>query len=555
MLTSLSIRNVVLIESLSFSFDKGLCVITGETGAGKSILLDALGLALGQRAESGLVRHGAEQAAVTAEFVLPAAHPVRTLLKEQGIEIDDTLILRRLLTSDGRSRAFVNDEPVGVGLLRDIGESLVEVHGQFDTHGLLDPQMHLYFLDAFGELEDAAANVGQAFSTWKNIEKAAAALAEEVTRSRHEEDFLRHAIRELDEADPKTGEEAMLSERRLILMNSKRLLEAFDAAASSLDGENGADKNIATAQRTLARIADKAAGKLEGVLGNLDRASSELAEATAALQAMLGEFGAGGDSLDEVEERLFVLRDLARKHAVTVDELPAMRADIASRLALVENKEEMLSKMTAEVNAVRDRYAKLATDLSKKRKAAAARLDKAMTRELAPLKLDKAVFNVRVDALNESEWNSKGADSVLFTAAINPGTPPEGINKIASGGELARFMLALRTVLAMSGSAPTLVFDEVDSGIGGAVADAVGERLAQLAKQLQVLVITHSPQVAARGDYHVQIRKSVAKDKAITELITLDKVARTEEIARMLSGAVVTDQARAAAESLLKVKG
>ncbi|MEI6557270.1 MAG: DNA repair protein RecN [Rhodospirillaceae bacterium] len=552
MLVSLVIRDVVLIERLTLAFRPGLGVLTGETGAGKSILLDALGLALGARGDSGLVRRGADQAAVTAEFQLEGSHPVFAILREQGLEGADSLTLRRVIGTDGRSRAFVNDQPIGVTLLRRLGEELVEVHGQFDTHGLLDARSHGGVLDAYGGLEAEAARVGAAWRAWRQVEQARTLAATDAGRARAEEDWLRHAVAELDQLAPRPGEEAALAETRAVLMHREKLMEAINAAYADLGGERGAERAVAAALRQLGRAADKAGGRLDGVIAALDRAGAELSDGVSLLRAVSSDLEIDGGTLESTEERLFALRASARKHGVEVDRLPALRDELARRLALIEDQGDTLTRLAREAALARGGYLAAAEAVGRRRREAAGRLDAAVARELPPLKLERARFVTQVDALAEGEWSASGTERVSFQIATNPGAPPGPLNKIASGGELARFMLALKVVLARTGSVPTLIFDEVDAGIGGAVAAAVGERLDRLGREVQVLVVTHSPQVAARGAGHFQVRKRSEGETVITDVVELDGAARQEEIARMLSGARITPEARAAAAALIK---
>ncbi|PWC36339.1 DNA repair protein RecN [Azospirillum sp. TSO35-2] len=558
MLVSLTIRDVVLIERLSLSFRKGLCALTGETGAGKSILLDALGLALGARADSGLVRHGADQAAVTAEFELSGDHPAFAILKEQGLDADSgdgALVIRRTVNADGRSRAWVNDQPVGVGLLKTLGAELVEVHGQFDTHGLLNPQTHRSVLDAYAGLAGQAAQVAAAHRAWRQVEDARHSAAADIARARSEEEYLRHAVAELDALSPKPGEEAELAENRAVLMHREKLVDGMNAAYAELSGDRGVERALSSAIRTLSRIADKAGGTLDPVIAALDRAATEAGEAIAALQSASSGVDMDPRALEKLEERLFALRAAARKHGVEVDALAALRDDMAGRLLLIEDQGDLLAKLAKEAEAARASFHTAAKTLSDARREAAGRLDVAVAAELAPLKMEKAKFRTLVEPLDESEWNASGIDRVAFQVATNPGSPPGALNKIASGGELARFMLALKVVLAQTSTVGTLVFDEVDTGIGGAVAAAVGERLETLGHGLQVLVVTHSPQVAARGTVHLKVQKSQKGEQVTTGVAELDGDERREEIARMLSGATVTAEARAAAESLIAGRG
>ena len=550
MLTALSIRDVVLIERLDLSFAAGLCVLTGETGAGKSILLDALGLALGERADARLVRHGAERALVTAEFDLPADHPALTLLSDNDLPAEG-LVLRRSVAADGRSRAFVNDAPASVGLLRQLGDMLVEIHGQHEARGLLDPATHRALLDAFGRLGPEIDAVGSAWAAWR----AAAAEREHATtrteQARRDEALLRQAHEELDRLDPQPGEEATLAEQRATLMNRERIVEALQAARAELSAGRGVDAALRTAQRALERVAERAGGLFDAALAAMDRAAIELAESLNELEAAAARLDEGEAGLERIEERLFALRAAARKHATDVDSLPAVRSALAAQLAALDDEGDLLRRLSQAEQAARTRYVEVAGALTASRTKAAAALDQRLAAELPPLKLDRAKFRTRLESLPEEGWGPAGADRVTFEVATNPGTPFGPLARIASGGELARFMLALRVVLAAAGSARTLIFDEVDAGVGGAVAAAVGARLERLAGSLQLLVVTHSPQVAARGGQHWQVIKRQGRRGVLTDVEELDPGERREEIARMLSGARITDEARAAAESLM----
>ncbi len=562
MLHTLSIRDIVIIRRLDIAFHDGLCVLTGETGAGKSILLDALGLALGGRGDSGLVRPGAERASVTAGFAPAATSPVWELIAEQGVEITDDeradgLLLRRVMGADGRGRAFLNDQPVSVGLLRDIGAALVEVHGQFETRGLLDPATHRGLLDAFGSMSGAAAKTAKAHAAWRDAAGARASAAARLEQAAKERGDLEHAVAELDELDPGPGEEAELAGRRALLMHREKLIEAMGEARAALSAGDGADAGLRDAQRALGRALDRApaeaAAALQGIVDALDRALAELAEAEAALDRAGGDLDLDPAELERAEERLFALRDLARKHRCAVDDLPALRERMAADLAALEDGAAGIAKLEKAEAEARAAFLKAAQKLSAGRTKAAGKLDKAVAGELPPLRLEKARFATVAEALDdEAQWSAAGIDQVAFEVSTNPGMPPGPLGKIASGGELARFMLALKVVLAEADPVPTLIFDEVDSGIGGATAAAVGERLVRLAGDVQVLVITHSPQVAARADHHWTVAKGDGKDCVATEVSELPTEARDEEIARMLAGAKVTDEARAAARRLLE---
>lgn len=553
MLLGLAIRDIVLIDRLDLAFAPGLSVLTGETGAGKSILLDALGLALGARADAGLLRRGASQASVTAEFDLPAKHPAAALLAEQGLEVEGNLLLRRQIGADGRSRAFINDQPVGVGLLRQTGEALVEIVGQFEQHGLLDPATHGEMLDSHGGHD--VAGVAAAWRSWQAASEARSAAEAEVAAARRDEEYLRHAAEELAALAPEPGEEAVLAEQRSLMMNRAKLGEALEAALGDLAGDRGGETLLNQARRRLDRIADKAGGGLEPTLGALDRAQAELAEAVELLTRLARDLDADPRRLEKLEERLFALRDLARKHQVAVDELAALAERIDGQLARLDDRSGSLAELGKAEAEARRRYVEAAERLSAARRKTAAKLDKAVQAELAPLKLEKARFATRLESLAEAQWGPKGMDRIAFEVATNPGAAPGPIGRIASGGELARFLLALKVVLAAAGNAPTLVFDEVDSGIGGATAAAVGERLARLSKSRQLLVVTHSPQVAAQARHHWRVEKTAGKGGNLTGAVALDGPARREEIARMLSGATVSDEARAAAERLIAAGG
>jgi DNA repair protein RecN (Recombination protein N) len=558
MLQSLSIRDFVLIEKLDLTFAREsgsggshLGALTGETGAGKSILIDALGLALGARAESGVVRRGAAQASIAAAFDLPKNHPAHAILREQGLDDEDVLTLRRAIGADGRGRAFVNDQPASVALLRRLGDTLVEIQGQMDQHGLLDMTTHRGSLDAFAGLDKQASAVRAAWAAWRAAEQARAEAEAAAAAARRDEDFLRHAVKELEALAPKADDEETLAAERQLLRAGTALGEAVTQALAELEQGKGAVHGLATAHRLIERNADKAAGRLDAALAALDRALSEATEAQAQLETARDALEFDPARLEKIEERLFALRALARKHSVTVPELAALAERMTAQLAALDSGEAGLKKLEAAAKAARSQFVGAAEAQAAARRKGAARLDKAVMSELAPLKLEKAKFVTEVAALAEADWSEAGTDRVQFTVATNPGAPPAPIARIASGGELSRFLLALKVCLAKVGDAATIVFDEVDSGIGGATAAAVGERLRRLAKEVQVLVVTHSPQVAAVADRHWLIRKTTTRTAASTDVLALDAKGRREEIARMLSGAEVTAEARAAADKLL----
>lgn len=558
MLRSLSIRDVVLIDRLELDFQPGLGVLTGETGSGKSILLDALGLALGVRAEARLVRHGALQALVTAEFDDGNWPVIQSILAEHGIEGSNdggSLLLRRTLFADGRSRAFVNDQPVSISLLRQLGDALVETHGQFENQRLLNPTSHRQFLDAFGELSEQCSNVAAVFEKWREATRIRQMAEDDLAKARRDEDYLRHAEAELAELDPKPDEEQELAARRSVLMHGEKLIEAMNKAAEELNSGRGVEAALQGAIHGLERVAGKAEGRLDGVIAALWRALSEATDGLALLDKASSGLDLDAGSLEAVESRLFALRAAARKHATEANLLPALRQKLAAQVLALEDGGANVDRLLAGEIKARKAYMAAAAALSESRKQAANKLDLAVAGELAPLKMGQAVFKTTIEPVDEAAFGAHGVDRVAFQVATNPGAPLGPLKTIASGGELARFMLALKVVLAKADPAPTIIFDEVDSGVGGAVADAVGERLARLAKDFQVLVVTHSPQVAARGARHMQVSKESVNANATTSVEILSDSARIEEIARMLAGATITGEARAAAQSLLKSGG
>lgn len=551
MLTGLSIRDVVLIESLDLEFGPGLGVLTGETGAGKSILLDALGLALGVRADSGLVRHGQPQAVVTVTFDLPAGHPASALLADNGLDAEpgEALVIRRIVRADGGSRAFVNDQSASVGLVRELGAMLVEIHGQHDDRGLLNPRGHRALLDALGGIDAAPAEA--AYRSWGEAEAALARAREDLEAAARDREWLEHSVAELDKVAPEPGEEAALAGLRADMQKGARLGEDIALIGLFLDGSDGGLSQLRQAAQRLERIGGEH-DKLAEALAALDRALIEAGEAEERLAAAAEALACDPARLDQAETRLFEIRAIARKHRVEADALPALAADLAARLAALDAGEQGLEQLEAEAARRRAAYEAEATRLSVLRTAAAARLDAAVDRELAPLKLDAARFRTVVEVLPEPQWGPRGRDRIEFEVATNPGAPFAPLIRIASGGELSRFILALKVALAEQGGAATMIFDEIDRGVGGAVASAVGERLHRLAERAQLLVVTHSPQVAARGARHLLIEKSHAGLVTRTSVHALDEDRRREEIARMLSGAEVTDEARAQAVRLLE---
>ena len=552
MLRALSIRDVVLIDTLDIEGDSGLSALTGETGAGKSILLDALGLALGARADAGLVRKGSQQASVTAAFDLPAKHPAFKILNEQGIAHDGEIILRRVLGADGRSKAFINDQITSVNLLRQIGDELVDIHGQFETHGLLDPKTHRGTLDAYAGAD--VSSVSTAYSAWQDAVNARDALLEKIADAKRDQEYWQAAGDELAALDPKAGEEDALHQRRTMLAARESIAGAFEDSRSLIEDDNGAIPQLNRAWKTLDRVVGKAGERLKPAIEALDRAANDMRIVCDILETWFDGEGAGPDTLEAVDDRLHELRAAARKHKVQVDELPKVLADISDRLAAIRGDDGRMAELDKAVTQTRKAYEANAKKLSDVRVKVAKTLDKKVMAELPPLKLEKATFETQVLPLPEAQWGAQGMENVQFVVATNPGSAPGAIDKIASGGELSRFMLAIKVVLAATSTVPVLVFDEVDAGIGGATADAVGERLARLADEgRQVLVVTHSPQVAARAGTHWIVAKAANDGMTRTTLVRLnDRKNRAEEIARMISGAKVTPEALAAAGKLLQ---
>ncbi|GAA4528958.1 DNA repair protein RecN [Chelativorans composti] len=551
MLSHLSIRDIVLIERLDIDFASGLSVLTGETGAGKSILLDSLSLALGARGDASMVRHGAQQGQVTAVFDVPMDHPVRALLRENGLDDDGDIILRRVQTLDGRSRVFINDQPSSVGLLRQVGHQLVEIHGQHDDRALVDIDAHRDLLDAFGGLK---ARVEEVSAAWRALRAAQHELSRHRARveaAAREADYLRASVEELTKLDPQPGEEEELAEERARMMRAEKIASDIADAQEVLSGNNAVVPALSSLLRRLQRKAAEAPGLLDEIIQSLDEALIDLDNAQTAVDAAMRATEFDPRRLEETEERLFALRAAARKYNVPVSELPALRDRMDADLADLDAGEERLIALEKQVADLQVVYDQAAASLSEARRAAADALVDAVMAELPALKLERARFLVNIETDAEDRQES-GIDKVEFWVQTNPGTRPGPMMKVASGGELSRFLLALKVALADRGSAPTLVFDEIDTGVGGAVADAIGQRLARLSANVQVLAVTHAPQVAARARTHYLISKSGTDDLVTTRVSVMDAEARQEEIARMLAGATVTDEARAAAERLLR---
>ena len=551
MLKTLSIRNVVLIEKLDLTFDSGLCVLTGETGSGKSILLDALGLALGVRADSDLIKLGEKQSAVVAEFDIDARPGLDHLLNKQGIEFQKSLILRRVLSHDGPSRAFINDEPVSATFLREVGEMLVEVNGQMEAHGLLDPRNHGHFVDSFGCLEEEKKSVALNYRLWKEADNKLSKEISEYDKDLRDEEFLRHSVSELDELDPQIGEEKLLARHRARMMHAEKLAQVVNEALENINNGTGVDGVLRSALQKLERVGDRADGLLDDGIRALERALIEAHEAVSELEKVGSKLEFTPVQLEQAEERLFAIRALARKHGTDVAGLSSLREELRDKLVYLDEWSSRLIALKSEVSRFREQYIKSAGLLTKARRNAGKSIDKAIKRELPPLKLEAATFQTKFENLAESEWGENGVERLTFEVQTNPNTHQGPLHKIISGGELARLMLALKVVLAGTNTFPTIIFDEVDMGIGGATAAAVGDRLARLSEEYQVLVVTHSPQVAAKGGKHLRITKFGNGNGNRTLVDELGSEERTEEIARMLAGSEVTKAARAAANQLL----
>ena len=551
MLVNLSIRNIVLIEKLDLTWRAGLCTLTGETGAGKSILLDALALATGARGDAGLVRSGAEQGTVTAAFDTPEDKLVTRIMEEHDLPCEGQIILRRVQSKDGRSRAFINDAPVSVNLLKTIGSALVEIHGQNESQSLTDGPVQLSLLDSYAGHGDKVDALKQNYNHLKECEEQLELYKNASERAAAEEDFLRHALEELEKIDPKEGEEESLSEERTLLMNSEKIAGYIAEALVLMEGDKALQSALNGALRQLEKVSDQAAGRLDTTITALERAVIEADEAETQLLEASRDLVYDPQRLEQVEERLFGLKALARKHAVQVNQLPATRTMLQQQLDDIESGADRLDELQQNVEKAFKDYEVLALSISKTRQQAAIKLDKTVMKELEPLKLNGGGFQTVLYHVTPSMGTATGIDIVQFMASTNPGMPAGPISKIASGGELARFMLALKVALAEACEPLTMIFDEVDAGVGGAVAEAVGSRLKLLAENGQVLVVTHSPQVAACGNHHWLISKSVEDDSTMTRVEELSTKNREEEIARMLAGASVTEEARAAAVRLL----
>ena len=552
MLSELTINNVVLIDKLDLEFKSGLSVLTGETGAGKSILLDSLGLVLGNRAEVSQIRQGTEKLSVTAVFEGEGKkEEVSEFLKEYEIETDGELVIKRTLDKNGKGKIFINDQLISAKLLKEIGKFLVEIHGQYDNQGLLNPANHKSILDAYGNYKDLKQTVKRCWQEYKQAEKARQEAEANIAQAKEDEDNLRHWVEELERIGTYSGEEEELSQKRLELMNAEKLIDNLKAAYSSLNGNFDIVSALRQAQTAMEKANQIVAGKYDAIVDILEQSRINAEEAQNEIEEATNNINLNQNELDKIEERIYALRSIARKHQVSVEELPELLEKFKQRLNNLEMGEDGLQNLRQKEEQARLLYKEQAKELSSQRKATALVLDGKVMAELAPLKMEKAKFITQIEEQKPEEWSEDGIDKIQFTVSTNPNSPQGPLNKIASGGELARFMLALKVNLAQTSNVSTMIFDEVDAGVGGATAKAVGERLARLAKDVQVLVVTHSPQVAASGNHHYKVEKNTQQNVTTTQVRELNGIERQEEIARMLAGETVTQEARAAAKVLL----
>lgn len=551
MLKSLSIRNVVLIDKLDLDFQNGFSVLSGETGAGKSILLDSVGLLLGKRAEVGMIRSGCDKLSVCGSFeIADKKGELAALCAEYDLDFEHEIIIKRTLNQDGKGKIFFNDQPITQKLLKEIGSYLVEIHGQFDNQGLLNPATHLSVLDGYGAYPEKITAMKAAFAVYKKAKDNRVNAEAKIAQSKADEDNLRHWVDEFQKMQPRENEQEELEEKRRQMMNAEKILENLDAAYKALN-QGGVQSALRQAQAAISRVNVLLNGKFDNIYSLLDTALVNADEAGEEIEAASNEVSLNQNELDAVEERLFALKALARKHNTTIEELPLVWQQMEENLRNLELGEDDIENLRKLEEAAYKDYVKKATEVSQARLAAALRLDGKIQAELPDLKMEKARFMTQISTKPENQWNENGRDDVCFMVSTNPNTPYGSISKIASGGELARFMLALKVNLAQTSQVETMIFDEVDTGIGGATAQAVGEKLAKLGEQVQVLVVTHSPQVAAQSKYHYKVEKTTVDNVTTTSLRELSAAEKTEEVARMLSGEHITDEARAAAKVLI----
>lgn len=551
MLKSLSIRNVVLIDKLDLDFQNGFSVLSGETGAGKSILLDSVGLLLGKRAEVGMIRSGCDRLSVCGSFeIADKKGELAALCSEYDLDFEHEIIIKRTLNQDGKGKIFFNDQPITQKLLKEIGSYLVEIHGQFDNQGLLNPATHLSVLDNYGAYPEEITTMKAAFAVYKKAKDERVNAEEKIAQAKADEENLRHWVEEFQKIQPRENESEELEEKRRQMMNAEKILENLDAAYKAMS-QGGVQSSLRQAQTAISRVNALLNGKFDNIYTLLDTALVNADEAGEEIENASNEVSLNQNELDAVEERLFALKALARKHNTSVDELPQVWQQMEESLRNLERGEDDIENLRKLEDSAYKDYVKKATEVSQARLAAALRLDGKIQAELPDLKMEKARFMTQISTKPESQWNENGRDDVCFMVSTNPNTPYGSISKIASGGELARFMLALKVNLAQTSQVETMIFDEVDTGIGGATAQAVGEKLSKLGEQVQVLVVTHSPQVAAQSKYHYKVEKTTVDNVTTTSLRELSAVEKTEEVARMLSGEYITNEARAAAKVLI----
>jgi len=551
MLTSIFIKNIVLIEKLNIDFEKGLNVLTGETGAGKSILLDSLGLSLGYRSDVGLIRYGEDTATVISTFSLENNHPVFKVLKDEDIEIEDEdLILKRTIDSNGKSKAYINNMPVSIGFLRRVGEELVEIHGQFETQGLLNPATHINVLDDFAKTTAVRKEVEKLYYKLKYLEENLANLEMKAENSIKDKEYFEFAYEEIEKADPQPNEEEEISELRYRLMNKGKVIDGLKEALENLNDYTGAETKLTNAMTAIDKVADKAGDEISTVTDALDSTMAEMQNAIDELKSLMSNYeDVSINSLEEIEERYFALKGLARKYNCSVDELIKVKDEFKANLDSIENLDEDIKNIKKEIKVVKEEYINIASKLSEERHEAGKVLTDAVMKELPDLKLEKAKFTVHIV---KKDISADGIDSVSFKISTSPKSPLGELNKIASGGELARFMLAIKVIVAGNSSLPVMIFDEVDSGVGGATADAVGKKLKMLSKSLQILVITHSAQVAGKANYHLKVKKDMVGESLLTHIDVIDKEHRVNEIARMISGEEITEEGISLAKQLMK---
>ena len=551
MLKSLSVRNVVLIEKLDLDFSEGLSVFSGETGAGKSILLDSLGLILGKRGEVGLIRQGADKLTVSAVFeIKDKTNPFFELCAQNDLEVDDEIIIKRSLSADGKSKIFINDQQITQKLLKELGAYLVEIHGQFDNQGLLNPANHLSVLDGFGGYKDELTKTTQAYNSYKSLLNKLKQAKEDFLKNSTDEENLKHWVDELEKAKIKEGEFQELSDKRAEAMNAEKILENFNTAYSYLQGKDVASV-LQKAQSAISKVNQLTDNKFEDIANLLDTVLIDFDEIINQIEQASNQINHNSQEAENIEERLFTLKALARKHQCEIDDLTSVLENLKSKLLLINNSEEEILKLNKQLVVAKEEYIKNAAVVRELRKKAAKDLDIKVASELAPLKMERAKFVTNIEPVDENSWSANGMDNVYFSVSTNANTEQSALNKIASGGELSRFMLALKVNLAQKSSVDTLIFDEIDTGIGGATAQAVGERLSKLSNSVQVLVVTHSPQVAAFSKEHFKVSKHTENEVTTTSVCMLNEEQKREEIARMLSGDVITDEARAAAKILI----